>query len=222
NPPNQETTNSSLQLAQVEASMASASKTLGPNNPEVLELKSKKSSLSALVAHERSVARAAEARALSGGAQELERAVAAQRSKVLAKREQIGHLDELHQDVVLRQTEYKTAAERVSHFRQLAASSDAGITSLGNALTPDTPTFPNYWLIVPGAIVLGLGVGVFVSLLLELLGRRVRTPDDLATEDDLPLICIIAGPASDRRADGDATRRGWRSWLPPFRGIARA
>ena len=72
-------------------------------------------------------------------------------------------------------------------------------------------------------LMIGLGVGVFVSLLLELLGRRVRTADDLATEDDLPLICIIAGPDSNRRVDGDATRRrGWRSWLPPFRGIARA
>ena len=224
NPPDQTTSASSLQLAQVEASLASASKTLGPNNPEVLELKSKQRSLSALVARDQTIARAAEERALSGGAKALDKAVAAQQAKVLAKREQIGHLDQLHQDVELRQAEYKAASEKLSHFRQLASSSDAGITSLGNALTPDAPVFPNYLLIVPGAIILGLGMGVLVSLLLELLGRRVRTADDLAMDEEVPLICIIAGPASNRlaAANGASARRGWRNWLPPFRGPVRA
>jgi succinoglycan biosynthesis transport protein ExoP len=219
NPPDQTTSNSSLQLAQVEASLTSATKTLGPNNPEVLELKSRQASLAALVARDRVAAQAAEARAMNGGSKFLERAVREQQTKVIANSEKIGRLNQLHQDVGLRSAEYKAAAEKLSHFRQLAASADTGITSLGNALTPDAPTFPNWLLIVPGAIVLGMGVGVFISLLLELLGRRIRTADDLNSDEDVPLICMISGPSSRTRstASGAAKGRGWRNWIPQIR-----
>jgi hypothetical protein len=59
--------------------------------------------------------------------------------------------------------------------------------------------FPNYWLIVPGALVLGLGVGVLISLLMELLGRRVRSVGDLDLPDVAPLICAIPGTPRARR-----------------------
>jgi uncharacterized protein involved in exopolysaccharide biosynthesis len=221
NPPDQQSATSSFQLAAVEAQLVSATKTLGPNNPEVLELKAKQASLSALVARDRANSEAALRRSMEGGAKALENAVNAQQSKVLSHSEVIGRLNQLHQDVELRTAEYKELAQKVSHFRQLASSGDAGITSLGTALTPKEPTFPNYILIIPGALVLGLGVGVLVSLLMELLGRRVRTADDLNLEDDLPLICVISGLEKTR---GPIVSRliGWRNWWPLNRGAVGA
>ena len=221
-PPDQQTTSSAFQLATVEASLASATKTLGPNNPEVVELRSKQTALATLVARDKANAQAAAARTLEGGARVLEKSVAAQQQKVIAHSEQIGHLNQLHQDVLLRQVEYKTAAEKVSHFREQSTSGDAGITSLGNALTPSAPDFPNYLLIVPGASILGLGVGVLVSLLMELIGRRVRTTEDLGLEKDVPLICVMGWPKDDTpRRFSFRSLWGVRTFWPTSRGAVR-
>ena len=204
NPPNQEASASSMQLADVEAQLASASKLLGPNNPEIQQLITKRDALKTLVAQDKANAQASAARADAGGARALASAVQAQQSRVIARSEQIARLNQLHQDVELRRDEYNRMAEKVSHFREVAASREAGITSLGNALTPQSATFPNYLLIVPGAIVLGLGVGVLISLLMELLGRRVRSAADLNFDDEVPLICVVPGVdgLSGRRAPG--------------------
>ncbi len=222
NPPDQQSTSSAFQLATVEASLASATKTLGPNNPEVVELRTKQAALATLVARDRANAQAAATRALEGGAKVLEQSVAAQQQKVIAHSEQIGRLNQLHQDVLLRQAEYKATSEKVSHFREQANSGDAGVTSLGNALTPSDPTFPNYLLIAPGGIILGLGVGVLVSLLLELLGRRIRTVEDLDLDDDIPLICVVPWPSAQGQQNSFA--RGWSrlwAWWPSNRGAVR-
>ncbi len=223
NPPDQQSTSSAFQLATVEGSLASATRTLGPNNPEVVELRSKEVALKALVAKDRANAQAAAQRATEGGAKNLEKSVADQQKKVIAHSEQIGRLNQLHQDVVLRQAEYKATSEKVSHFREQANSGDAGVTPLGNALTPSDPTFPNYFLIAPGGIILGLGVGVLVSLLLELLGRRIRTVEDLDLDDNIPLICVVPWPS--RQGQQNSSVRGWSrlwAWWPSNRGAVRA
>ena len=214
NPPDQGATNSAYQLADTNSQLVSAEKTLGPNNPEVLQLKTKQAALQVLVAKDQANAAAALKRSIEGGAKMLQSAVEAQQQKVLSKSEQIGHLNQLYQDVVAAQTEYKDVSVKLSHFRELANSTTTPIQSMGVALTPKQPTFPNWLLIVPLAIVGGLGVGVFTALLMELLGRRVRTVDDLNLEDDVPLICVIAAKDKEveqarRRSRGIVIRWPW-------------
>jgi uncharacterized protein involved in exopolysaccharide biosynthesis len=219
-PPSSESSPASMQLADIEAQLATAQKTLGPNNPEIVTLKSKRALMLDLIARDRAANRAAAARAEEGGQRALQHAVETQKAKVIANSEKIGELNQLHQDVERARDEYNRMQAKVSQYREESVSGDVGITLLGNATTPKSPLFPNYLLIVPGSIVLGLGVGVFVSLLLELLRRRVRTPEDLANDDDLPFICAVPGPslAASRPSKG----RGWRLTWASNRGTIGA
>jgi succinoglycan biosynthesis transport protein ExoP len=184
------------QLAEADSEMAVAEKTLGPNNPAMLELRAKRKALADLAEKERVNQRAYMAHAATSGSQALEAAVAAQKSKVIAQGDKIGRLTQLQQDVDLRREWYQRTSAKAAEFREESLSSDIGIVTLGAATTPKAPIFPNYWLIVPGAVCGGLAIGVLVSLLMEFLGRRVRSVGDLDLAES-PLICVI--PAAEHR-----------------------
>ena len=198
--PPADTSPSATQLAQVDAELAVAEKTLGPNNPTMLELHARRKVLVDAQAKEKVNERAYVAHAATTGAQALEAAVAAQKSKVIAQGDKIGRLSQLQQDVDLRREWYQRTNAKAAEFREEAMSSDIGVVPLGNATTPKAPIFPNYWLIIPGSIVAGLAVGILVSLLMELLGRRVRSAGDLDQAGDVPLICLIPGAVRPKRS----------------------
>jgi hypothetical protein len=125
--------------------------------------------------------------------------VAAQKAKVISKSDKIGKLTQLQSEVDLRREEFTGTAAKAAQFRQEAAIGDSGLTPLGAAVTPKAREFPNYLLIVPGSLVLGLGVGVLVALLMELFARRVRGVEDLRSAVDLPLLAVVAAPARAKR-----------------------
>jgi uncharacterized protein involved in exopolysaccharide biosynthesis len=219
--PAAETSPAAIQLAEIDAQLSVAQKTLGPNNPDIQALQSKRALLQSLVERDRALAKTAAARMASGGVAALDKAVEEQKAKVIGQSQQLGRLNVLHQDVELKRAQYEHVAAKTAQYREEAASADVGLTPLGTAATPKAPTFPNYWLIVPGSIVLGLGVGVLVSLLLELFGRRVRSPDDLAALADIPLVCVVPGPdgrARPRLMD----RLGRLNWRPRSPGAVEA
>jgi polysaccharide biosynthesis transport protein len=87
----------------------------------------------------------------------------------------------------LNETQTKGAKEE-----QEAQSVDAGLTLLGSATPPDEAAFPKTIPVMLSAVVLGLGLGILLALLFELLNRRVRGPDDIAI-DGVPLIGVIQG-----------------------------
>lgn len=188
------------QLAQADAELTVAQKTLGPNNPAMQELRAKRAALADAVAKERSNMQAMAAHAAASGGEALQRQVESQKSRVIAQGDKIGRLSQLEQDLDLRREWYQRTNAKAAEFREQSVSTDAGVTPLGNATTPKEPVFPNYLLIVPGAIIGGLGVGVLVSLLMELLGRRVRSVADLDLAGEAPLICIIPGAERSKRS----------------------
>jgi uncharacterized protein involved in exopolysaccharide biosynthesis len=209
---------SSVELATVDAQIAAASRSLGPNNPELQGLRARRDALAALVAKDLSAASVA---SHGGGSSVLQQAVNQQKEKVIAQSEQIGRLTQLKQDVDLRREEYTKMASKAAEFHEEALTGDSGITPLGNAAIPKAPAFPNYYLIVPGSIILGAAVGVIVALLMELFGRRVRSPEDLSLIDDIKVVCVV--PSADEGEEGSpararARRRRWFGG----RGLARA
>jgi uncharacterized protein involved in exopolysaccharide biosynthesis len=220
--PTTDNSQSAVQLAQVEGELTVAEKTLGPNNPAYQELKAKRAAMAAMVAKDQSNLQAQQAHATAMGVASLDKQVAAQKQKVIAQSDKIGRLQQLQQDVELRREWYQRCNSKAAEYREQSVSSDIGVVPLGTATTPKQPIFPNYLLIVPGAIVLGLTVGVLVSLLMELLGRRVRVAEDLTMAGEPPLICVI--PRTERagkpKAAGPATS-GPRRWFP-LGGAARA
>jgi len=193
---------SAVQLASLDAELAAARKTLGPNHPEILDLQAKRAALVSVVAKDQAAARAADARASSGGAGAISAALAAQKAKVIGQSEKVGRLTQLHQDVELARDQYLKMSSKTTEFREEAASNDIGVTTLGGATVPKEPKFPNYMLIVPGSLMLGFSVGVLVSLLMELVRRRVRSPEDLEQEDEVPVITVIPTAVARARALG--------------------
>lgn len=194
-----------MQLAALDADIAAASKTLGPNNPELQDLKAKRASLATVAAHDHAAAAAANRGGSTAGA--LEREFNAQKNKVIGQSDKITKLTELQQDVDLRRDEYIKSSAKAADYRQQALVADSQLTPLGPAASPSSPKFPNYVLIIPGCLVLGGGVGVLVALLMELFGRRVRGPEDLQSVDDVEVIALI--PGAGKPAKTKSRRAPW-------------
>jgi polysaccharide biosynthesis transport protein len=203
---------SEMELAGVNAQIEAASKVLGPNNPQMQELVKKRSELERLAHQDEAAAHAAIAASQSSGSI-IERQLAAQKSKVLAKSNEIARLQTLHEDVQLRRNEFELAAQKFAVYRAEADQTIANSLTPLPTPAPSSPFFPNWTLEIPGAIVLGLGVGVLGAMLLELLNRRVRTVEDL--DGHVPAIGVI-GAAGQPSARSQARR------ARPARSAARA
>jgi polysaccharide biosynthesis transport protein len=182
------------ELAQVDASIAQESQTLGPNHPQLLALKAKREALASQIAKEAAAARGASSAAASNiGA--LDRAMATAKSKVLSQSTELEHLRDLHAEVALRQDQYNKTAARAAELRQEAMIGDTGLTVMGPAAVPQKPKFPNKTLMLGGSLGLGLVSGVLIGLILELLGRRVRSVEDLRSTG-VPVLAVIPAAKS--------------------------
>lgn len=218
---------SALQLAQLDAQLAQASKSLGANHPAMIEMHARRATLAKIVEQDQAAGReavAASARAAGAGAGALNRAVAEQTSRVVAQRDKIQHLTQLQQDVNLHRETMEKSLNRAAELRQEAAIADPGVTVLGEAVTPLHPAFPNKPLILGGGLVLGAGLGLLLSLILELLNRRVRGVEDLAHVIDAPLLAVIPPQVVVRQpaaSSARAKKRG-KGYLPESRRAASA
>lgn len=200
-----------MELSTIDSQIAVASKVLGPNNPEMQALRTRRAAVASAAAKEAATSRQV-ASGVNSNQGAWERAVSAQKARIIADSPKIGRLTQLQNDVDLRRDELAKLSQKVAQYRQEAVVSDAGITPMGPPSTPKAPSFPNYMLIIPGSIILGGGLGILVALLMELVGRRVRGSDDLAAIKDLPVIGVIGAPKSRNTS-------GWRSWFGRARSL---
>lgn len=196
---------STIQLAQIDAAIGQASKSLGPNHPELVQLRAQRGAIAAAAAQEQAASRAM-AGAAAAGVGALDRAVSAQKSRVIAQRDKVERLRQLQAEVDLRRDQFNRTSARAAELRQESAVSDTGLTPLGSAVTPQAPVFPNKPLIMLGSVGLGGALGVLVGLLIELFARRVRGVEDLKLVD-APVLAVIAGPPRRRRGALRPARR---------------
>jgi succinoglycan biosynthesis transport protein ExoP len=199
-----------MELAGIDAQIAEATKNLGPNHPELLALKAKRAAIASVAAKEEANLRSGGGIA-GGESGALDRLVQAQKSRVIAQSAKLAHLQQLEAQVELSRDQLNKASAHVADLQQEAAIDDIGITPLGGAVTPQSPSFPNTILILPGATAAGLAIGLMTALLLEMLGRRVRRPEDLQHINGLPLIAVVA-----------ATHKTRLSFMDGFLKLARS
>lgn len=195
-----------IQLAQVDAAISQASRTLGPNHPDLLAMQQQRIVLARQAAEQRSASSAmtgAAASAARVGAGMLE----AQKSKVIGQRDKLEQLRALQAEVDLRRDQYMKASTRAAELRLEAEAGETGLTSLGSAVTPQNPVFPNMPLIMFGSLGIGFAFGLLIALLTELFGRRVRGVEDLSAAIAAPILTVIAGPPAARRERTLLTRR---------------
>jgi uncharacterized protein involved in exopolysaccharide biosynthesis len=173
------------QVAGVDAQIRQAQETLGPNHPQLQSLRAQRASLASLMS---------QGATRSSGSSSSSR-VAAAKAAVMGNRDKLARMRILQSDVALRQEQYNKAIGREAEFRQQAGIVDAGVTALGAAYVPQTPSYPNKPLIVGGSLGLGLAFGILIALLTELLDRRVRSPEDLTAALGLPVLAVIRLPS---------------------------
>ena len=183
---------SHMQLAQLDAQIAQASKNLGPNHPEMQALHAQRAALAQVVAQEDAQAR----KIASGesGAQAISRVLQDEKARVISQRDKVEKLRQLQAEVDLRRDQYKTTAARAAELALQGSMTDPGLTPMGIVVAPTKPAFPNKPLMVGGAGALGIGLGLGLALLLELLNRRVRGVEDLNLSSELKCIGVIRTP----------------------------
>lgn len=184
------------QIAQLDAAISTAERTLGPNNPQLLDMRRQRDALAST-----SVTPMIQAGPTgpSIGAQ-----YNAQLQKVLAQRGKADEARRLSIEVAVLRDQYQKASTRMAELEQQSQSIESGLSLLGASTAPDKPSFPNWPLIILGSLGLGLLLGILAALLAELLARRVRSAADLKF-GDLPVLGEMAVPM--QRSGGFSIRR---------------
>lgn len=167
------------QLQALDAAIQNATATLGPNHPRLVAMRQQRTILAGLVSQELSAARAASRPAMSGGGPSAASRYAAQQAKVLAQRGQRSEAQQLAIDVNVLREQVQNASKRTAELQQQAESDETGLSYLGAAVAPSSPSFPKIPLMIMGAIALGLSLGIGLAILIEMLYRKVRGPIDL-------------------------------------------
>jgi uncharacterized protein involved in exopolysaccharide biosynthesis len=165
---------SSGQLSQIDAAIAAASQTLGPNHPDLQRLRQQRIAVASAVARE---TRSGPSVVTTG--RSLESLYSEQQARVLRKAGAADKARRLASDVAVLRDQYQKSAARASELEQEARSTESGLTLLGAAVVPQSRDFPKYPLIIFGSLVAGLGLGVVLALLIELLRRRIRGVEEL-------------------------------------------
>jgi polysaccharide biosynthesis transport protein len=184
------TSAAATQLATLDASIATAENTLGPNHPDLTALRSQRARLAETVARETAQNQAAVTSASSPVADLYNQ----QQTKVLSQRGLVAEAQRLAADVTVLRNQFNESASRAGQLQQQAQSIESGLTLLGSAVAPQKPAFPNMLLIIPGSLLFGLALGVLLALIMELLYRRVRGIEDLVMTG-VPVIGVMAKPA---------------------------
>lgn len=175
------------QLARVDAAIAVASMSLGPNHPQIAQMRAQREVLA--TARNAELARVATLTPEPNFASR----ISAQTSRILAER---GKLDEgrrLADNVLVLLSSAREIAENIQRFSQLARSNQGMIRAVDPPILKPEPVAPRVSVILPVVGILGLILGVMIALLVELLARRVRTTTDLDT-CGAPLIGITNRP----------------------------
>jgi uncharacterized protein involved in exopolysaccharide biosynthesis len=177
------------QLNNIDSSIVAAGRTLGPNNPQMIEMHRRRDYVAAELA----------------GAQPPD-PVADQTARRLAAITALAHhsadrmtevsdkqlaLRLMQDEIKRRQKLFEKVSERAGKQLEISAVSDANLTPIGITTVEPAPVFPNLALILGGCGVLGLACGALLAFMVEAVGRRVRTATDLGGAITTPLLGVM-------------------------------
>lgn len=178
---------SQAQLTQMDVAIETAMRTMGPNHPRLVALRQQRAAIAGSVAQELAAARAAARAPTVASGPSASARYAAQQAKVLQQRGLVAEARQLAVNVSVLRDQVAATSKRTVELQQESESTETGMSFLGDAVAPKAPAFPNVPLVMIGAIALGLGLGIMLAVLVELLARKVRGPADL----DLPGIPLL-------------------------------
>ena len=184
-------------LSRQEARLQELGARLGDAHPQVVELKANITELRARVEGEtRRVSSSVGINNTINKQREADvrAALAAQRTKVLALKQQRDEAAVLIKEVETAQRAYDQVVTRASQTNLESQNTQTNIALLTPATEPADASSPKVLLNTLLSVFLGTLLAVGFALVRELMDRRVRTPEDLTETLDLPLLGSLPKP----------------------------
>lgn len=204
------------EAARAEAKLAEMGKKYGRNHPLYQQAQAELESVQQKVQIETDTAKAgitALARSARGREASLRDAVATQKARVLAIKEGRDQVSVLLRDVDNAQRAYDTAQQRLSQSRLESQTTQTNIAVLNPAVAPLKHSSPNLVLNSILSVVLGSMLAIGIGFMMEMVDRRVRSPQDIIEGLGIPVLGAMT--RQPRKALG-----GPRGMLP-FKGEAK-
>jgi len=179
------------QLATQEAKLAELLTTLGPRHPQVVELNSQ------IAASERQLNREIDNHSQNAAhgvkaarelEQKLQRAVDAQREKVLAISQLYDQSAKYRLDLESARAVYKRALDGYDQVMFASLGNYTNVDVVSRATPPVRSSKPRYEVFILLGVLLAAGAALVLPLLYELSHRRVRCRDDFERDNGVPVL----------------------------------
>jgi len=183
-----------VELSRSEARLQERSATLGPNHPEILRLKQEIDSMSNRLAKETESIVSTLGRSAQVASQreaELAEQVKRQRAIVLANKSARETVLTLQRDVDVAQRSYDSLVQRLTQASLESQATQANVSVIARATTPNLPASPNIPLNLSIGIVLGSLLGVLSALVAESFRGRIRFAEDLGQATGSELVTSL-------------------------------
>jgi chain length determinant protein EpsF len=188
-------------IARIEARLNESNINLGKNHPQTQRTEAELAALKAQLGSEtRKITRSIETTYQVGRQreQQLQGAVSAQKSRVLALNKQRDQLNVMRGDLQSAQRVFEAVSQRASQTNIESQTKQTNIAVLTAATVPGSPSKPRVLLNILASIFLGTLLGIGLALLLELSNRRVRSAQDLMEALGLPVLGSVSSAAGLR------------------------
>lgn len=168
-------------LARTDAALAMATQQLGPNHPHVIALQAQRA---ALVAQAQSIAASGKngAAPVAPAAQ-----ISSATARLLDQRDALDAARRIASEVTVLSQRAVSITAQAAEVQQRLASNYSGLEAIDSVKLPRSPISPRMTIIAVLSIAIGFVFGVQISVIIELLNRRVRGTDDLA-DLDVPVL----------------------------------
>lgn len=190
-------------IARLDAKLTETNINLGKNHPQVQRTEAELAALKTqLDAETRKITSSIETTYQVGKQreQQLQGALGAQKSRVLALNKQRDQLNVMRRDLESAQRVFEAVSQRASQTNIESQTKQTNIAVLNAATVPTSPSKPRVLLNILAAIFLGTLLGIGLALLLELTNRRVRSANDLLEALGLPVLGSVGSAAGLRRS----------------------
>ena len=190
-------------IADLEAKVKEAAGNLGTQHPQYRRMESELAELKARLAAESShvasgyTASSAVGRSKEG---ELREAIEAQKKKLLVVRGERDEISVLVRDVDTAKRAYEAVTNRYNQTNLESQVTQTNVSVLTPAVEPIEPAFPKplpQMMLMVAA--LGILLGCAAAYGLEMIDRRIRSPEDLAEMLQLPVLAVIESGRRPRR-----------------------
>jgi polysaccharide biosynthesis transport protein len=182
-------------IARLEAKLTEGNVNLGKNHPQTLRSEAELATLkSQLESETRKITSSIETTYQISKQREaqLQGAVGAQKTRVLALNRQRDELNVLRGDLESATKAFELVSQRASQTTIESRTNQTNISLLNAATPPQDASKPRVLFNTLISIFLGLLLGTALALVLELVNRRVRSARDLMEALELPVLGTIA------------------------------